>query len=429
MEIVQLLPKIKKQEFFSNLTPESALDLQHDISFIGRPKQQLPTDVYWDTLLVLAGRGFGKSFMGSHAVIKWASANPKCRIALIGANAKDTRDIMILGDSGILKQCHPGFRPKYNPSNNTLTFPNDTICQMYSAETPDALRGPQFHYAWCDELAKFKNQEEMWDMLTMTLRLGEHPQTIVTTTPRPTALVKQLAADPATVLITGSTYENRSNISDNVLSKWKEKYEGTRLGRQELYAEILEDNPYGLFQQDNIDKNRLSTKMAPKAYDRVVVAIDPAITNNAESDATGIAVCAKLEDHGYLLDDKTMNGSPNEWVSVAIKAYYDNEADLIVYETNQGGDMVKSLINNADPNIRVVGVRAFKSKQSRAEPISALYEQNRIHHVGYLNELEDEIVDFDPTLMQRSPNRLDSMVYGFSELFSLSHKTPMLWGI
>jgi len=364
--------------------------------------------------------------MGSHAVITWAMRHPGCRICLLGANAKDVRDIMVLGDSGILKQSHPKFKPKYNPSNNTLKFPNGSLCQTYSAESPDSLRGPQFHYALVDELAKFQYQEEIWDMLEMCMRLGEHPKIAITTTPRPTKLIKQIANDPKTLLITGSSFEN-TNLPKKTLDKWKEKYEGTRLGRQELYAEILLDNPFGLFNQTNIDENRITRKQIPKAFDRIVVAVDPSITNNPDSDATGIVVAGKLGDQGYLLSDKTMQGSPNEWVNAAIKAYHDSSADCIVYESNQGGLMTENLIGNKDRNIKVIGVRAFKSKQSRAEPVSALYEQNRIHHVGSFRELEDEICDFDPTLNQRSPNRLDAMVYAFSELFNLNHAEVKIW--
>ena len=426
LEIVKSLPVSQRVKFFNSLSPEQALDLKYDITFIGRPQQQLPKGS-WDTLLALAGRGFGKTFMGSHIVIKWALDNPKCRIALVGSTSKDVRDVMVRGESGILKQSHPKFMPTYNPSNNSLTFPNGSICQTYSAETPDSLRGPQFHYALIDELAKQQYQDEVWDMLQMCLRLGNHPQVVVTTTPRPTSLIKKIAKDPTTTIVSGSSFENTA-LPAKTLAKWKKQYEGTRLGRQELYAEILEDNPNGLFNQEQIDQDRISSADQPE-YERIVVAVDPSVSNNLNSDAAGITVTARVGDHGYLLNDSTFNATPNEWVQKAIEVYYKYKADCIVYEKNQGGIMTEQMIHNVDKNIRVIGIHAHKSKQARAEPVSALSEQHRIHHVGYFSNLENEICEFDPTLNQRSPNRLDANVYGITELFGLSEAKPLIWSI
>jgi len=425
LEIIKKQSQEEREKFFNILTPEKSLALMHDLTFVGRPKQQLP-EGDWDTLLVLAGRSFGKTYMGSHIVCKWAAEHPGCRIAMIAETSKDLHKVMIGGDSGVLKMVHPMFIPEYNKTDGTLLFPNGSIVESFNGTEPNQLRGPQFHYAWLDELAKYRYQDEIWDMLTMCMRLGDHPQVIITTTPRPTKLIKSLVLDPTTHTITGSSFENTS-LPKKTVDKWKQKYEGTRLGRQELYAEILIDNPYGLFKQDNIDKNRIQSYDEPKVYDRIVIAVDPAITNNPNSDATGITVAARKDDHGYLLHDGTMNGTPNEWVQESISLYHKYNADVIVYENNQGGLMTENLIGNIDRNIRVIGVRAFKNKQSRAEPVSALYEQNRIHHVGRLSKLEDEICDFDPTLNQRSPNRLDALVYAFTELFNLNNTEPMIW--
>lgn len=425
MDMVKELPVHKRVKFFNALSPEAALALKHDITFIGRPQQQYPSGDF-DTWLILSGRGWGKTFVGSHTVIKWAKDHPGCKIALIGSTSKDCRDVMIKGQSGILKQSHPEFMPIYNPSNSTLTWPNGSTGHTYSGETPDALRGPQHHFALVDELAKMMYQDELWDQLQMTMRLGEHPRVVVTTTPRPTPLIKKLAKDPTSYVTTGQSYDN-NNLPKKTLEKWHKMYDGTRTGRQEMSGEILEDNPNGLFNQDNIDHNRISTADAPKLYDQIVVAVDPSVSNNANSDSAGLAVTASRDDHGYLLNDSTMVASPNTWVQKAIDLYYEYNADAIVYEKNQGGIMTEQMINNVDKNIKVYGVHAHKAKQARAEPVSALAEQNRIHHVGNFELLEKEICDFDPTLNQKSPNRLDAYVYGFSHLFKLGQVESTIW--
>lgn len=424
-ELLQAMPVDVKQEFVNNLTDNDALDLKHDITFMGRPKQQMPLGI-WDTWLILAGRGFGKSFCGSHAVITWAKQTPGCRIAIVGETARDLSKVMIGGTSGIMHQCHPNFLPKWNKSTNTLTFPNGSTVESFNGTQPDQLRGPQFHYAWVDELAKYLNQEEMWDMLTFCLRLGDRPQTVITTTPRPTKLIRELVKAKTTKLVTGTTFENASNISNKVLDKWKEQYEGTRLGRQELHAEVLLDNVHALFNMNNIKQNRVAADTQHE-YDKVVIAVDPSISANANSDDAGLAVVGIKGSHGYLIHDGTMAGSPNEWINQAIKLYYAFNCELLVYERNQGGIMTENMIHNVDPDINIESVHAYKGKSARAEPVSALYEQNRIHHIGTFNALETEITEWDPTEKQKSPNRLDALVYGFTNLFDLNDSEPMIW--
>ena len=439
LDRLQTLSDDKKKAYMNSLTDVQVVNLMHDIEFLGRPKQIVPKGD-WDTLLVLAGRGFGKTYMAAHAVNNWARDIPKCRIALVGETTKDVREVIVKGESGILNQSHPDFKPTFNMANGILTYPNGSTCQCFSAEDPDQLRGPNFHFALLDELAKYRYQEDVWDMLQFCLRLGDHPQVIVTTTPRPTRLIKQLTNDPTTKLITGSTFEN-TTLPDKFIEKMRNKYEGTRLGEQELFAKILDDNPNALFNNNNIDEPRIRYdshinneksevfyRKIVDSMDRIVVAIDPAITSNPKSDETGIIICGKKGDQGYVIGDASLIGTPQQWAAAAVFQYKHFGADRIVAEVNQGGDMVESTIRNVDKLVPYKAVRASKGKALRAEPIAALYEQHRIHHLGYFPDLEAQMIDFDPTLGQHqdSPDRMDALVYAFTELFGIEIAEPRI---
>lgn len=346
------------------------------------------------------------------------------RIALVAETAADARDVMVLGDSGILA-CHPkDFRPEWSPTNRRLTWPNGVEAWVYNATEPDQLRGPQHHAAWVDELAKFRYMQETWDQLQFGLRLGLHPQALVTTTPRPLPLIKKLMADADTVVTRGATLDNKSNLAANTVKQLYDRYGGTRLGRQELEGEILTDIPGALWNRDTIDLCRIAD--VPTDLERVLVAVDPAVSNNEGSDEHGIVVVGLARDkdgyaRGYVLEDGSMRGNPEDWARKAVSLYRSWSADKIVAEKNQGGQMVESTIKAVDRSVPVKLVHASRGKVVRAEPISALYEQKRVHHVGRFDHLEDQMclfsVDNIRNISNGSPDRVDALVWGLTEIF------------
>jgi phage terminase large subunit-like protein len=379
-----------------------------------RPEQLSPAG-NWSVWTILAGRGWGKTRTGAESVRQQAQGNSKARIALLGATAADVRDVMIEGNSGILAISPDHFRPTYEPSKRRLTWPNGAIATAYSSEEPDRLRGPQHSYAWIDELASFANLENTWAMLQFGMRLGKNPQQLITTTPRPLKLLKQLMARPDCVITRGSTYDNRKNLPPSLFTSIITQYEGTRLGRQELDAELLEDIEGALWSTTTIEACRVP-KDHPLDLKRIVVAIDPAVSVGENSDSTGIIVAGIGHDnHGYVLEDVTGKYSPTEWAMRAIAAYKRHKADRIVAEANQGGAMVESTLRAVDATVPVKLVHASRGKITRAEPISALYEQARVHHVGLFVELEDEMTSYEPG-SSKSPDRMDALVWGLSEL-------------
>jgi phage terminase large subunit-like protein len=374
--------------------------------------------------LVLAGRGFGKTRMGSEWVRSLAHKYPGCRIALVGETAADARDVMIKGDSGLLN-CDPNLTDdSWSPTNRCLTWPNGSRAFTYNATEPDQLRGPQHHFAWVDELAKFRYIQETWDQVQFGLRLGDHPQALVTTTPQPKKLIKKLVADPDTAITRGSTMDNKANLAANAMKQLYERYSGTRLGRQELEGEILGDIPGALWRREDIDDTRVAE--APKDLERVIVAVDPAASSHEGSDEHGIVVVGLARDgdgyaRGYVLDDASLRGTPEEWARAAVRMYRKWRADRIVAEKNNGGEMVETVIKTADRSVPIKLVHASRGKAVRAEPISALYEQGRIHHVGRFDELEDQMCTFSVDNVRNesegSPDRVDALVWGFTELF------------
>jgi phage terminase large subunit-like protein len=381
-------------------TPEKLKKLDYAWWFNAREKQEIPPGL-WRIWLILAGRGFGKTRTGAETVREQVEKGNAKRIALVAPTASDARDVMIEGESGIMNICPDWNRPTYEPSKRRLTWPNGAIATAYSADEPERLRGPQHDFAWCDELAAWR-YPEAWDMLQFGLRLGDDPRAIVTTTPKPTAMVKDLIKNPNTHVTKGSTYENRGNLAEAFFEAIIGKYEGTRLGRQELNAEILDDNPDALWQRKDIDDYRVS-KMPDLV--RVVVGVDPAATSSSGSDDTGIVVAGIDKNrHGYVLGDYTCHVSPKQWAIEAIAAFNKHNADRVVGETNNGGEMVEHTLRTVDPGIPYKAVHASRGKQTRAEPISSYYEQGRIHHVGSFPALEDQMCDWIPG-EGKSPDR------------------------
>lgn len=385
----------------------------------------------WLTWIILAGRGFGKTRCGSEWVRSMVcgptplAAGKYHRVALVAETAADARDVMVEGDSGILGVHPKAFRPVYEPSKRRLTWPNGAVATLFNATEPDQLRGPQHDLAWCDELAKWRYAQETWDMLQFGLRLGDDPRQLITTTPRPIVLLKQIMRDPRTVVTRGSTYENAANLAKTFLDNVKQRYEGTRLGRQELQAEVLDDVPGSLWTREGLDDRRKGKKDKLPDMQRVVVSIDPAgksqETAISEGTAeTGIVVSGLgVDGRGYVLDDLSCSLSPNGWARRALSGYDLYQADAIVVETNQGGDMVKHTIQSARPGVPVIEVHASRGKVTRAEPIAALYEQGRISHVGTHAELEDQMVLFTPLGIagETTGDRVDALVWGLTELF------------
>lgn len=382
--------------------------------------------------MVLAGRGFGKTRMGSEWIRENVCGDTPLapppsgwkRIALVAETAADARDVMVLGDSGILA-CHPkDYRPEWSPTNRRLRWPNGVEAWVYNATEPDQLRGPQHHAAWVDELAKFRYMQETWDQLQFGLRLGEHPRALVTTTPRPLPLIKKLVEDPDSVVTRGATLDNQANLAKNTVKQLYDRYAGTRLGRQELDGEILGDIPGALWNRDDIDAARVNE--APEDLERVYVAVDPAASSEEGSDENGIVVVGLARDEdgyarGYVLEDGSLRGTPEDWASKAVHLYRKWSADKIIAEKNNGGEMVSSVIKAQDRSVPVKLVHASRGKVVRAEPISALYEQKRVHHVGQFNELEDQMCIFSIDNVRNSstgsPDRVDALVWGLTELF------------
>jgi phage terminase large subunit-like protein len=351
---------------------------------------------------------------------------PATRIALIGPTIAQVRSVMVEGISGLLSIHADGGRPNFEPSLRRIVWPNGTIAEMFSAEQPDSLRGPQFDAAWCDELAKWRYPQETWDMLQFGLRLGEAPRAVVTTTPRPMPLLQRLAADAGTLLVRTPTADNRRFLAPQFLRDMEARYGGTRLGRQELEAEIIDDDPDALFRRDLIESAR---ERATPDLARIVVAIDPPASRRAGANACGI-VCAGLglDGKAYVLDDATIQGaSPSGWAKRAVALFHSRQADRLIAEVNQGGDMVEAVIREIDPTVSFKAVHASRGKRLRAEPVAALYEQGRVIHVGVFPELEDELVSFDQRLARpASPDRTDALVWALSELMLSRRREPRM---
>lgn len=366
--------------------------------------------------MVLAGRGFGKTRTGAEWVREQVEIHGKRRIALVAPTAADARDVMIRGESGLLSVFPDAAKPLYEPSKRLVTFANGAIATAYSADEPERLRGPQHDGAWCDEIAAWKYPDEAWDMLQFGLRLGDDPRVVVTTTPKPIKLIKALLKDPSFVITRGSTYENRGNLAESFFSKIIRKYEGTRLGRQELLAEVLEDVEGALWQRDWIESTRIR-EIRPKHLQRIVVAIDPAVTSAEDSDDTGIICAARgVDGRGYVLDDDTCKLSPAGWAKRAVDLLHERSADRIIAEVNNGGDLVENTIRTVDSRVPYKKVNASRGKLTRAEPIAALYEQGQVSHVGTFGHLEDEMCEYTGKSGEKSPNRMDALVWALTEL-------------
>lgn len=423
------------------LTPSEKLALLYNWPFWRRPLVehgydaklkkplyggQAPPPGDWFIWLILAGRGYGKTRVGAETVNTWASSGKYGRIGLIGRTAADVRDVMVEGESGILASAPPWQRPKYEPSKRRLTWPNGARATTYSADEPESVRGPQHDGLWCDEVAAWSGPEAL-DLALMGLRLGEDPRAILTTTPKPTPFIKKLRAQGNVAITTGTTYENLSNLAEAFRRQVVEQYEGTRLGLQELMAQILDDNPDALWRREPM----LDALRLPRAdldtldLVRIVVAVDPAVSVTEGSAETGIIVVGLGADgHIYVLADLSGRYTPQAWAAQAITAYHAYNADRIVGEVNNGGDLVERNIQaEANEPVPYQAVRASRGKRIRAEPVAAIYERGKAHHVGAFPVLEDQLCDWTPD-DDVSPDRLDALVWGATALVLDRHAEP-----
>jgi predicted phage terminase large subunit-like protein len=406
------LPEAERETQIADLERQGALDVCYDWKLWARPSQ-LPPERDWRIWLLLAGRGFGKTRSGAEFVREEVRRGAGKRVALVAPTAADARDVMVEGESGLLAISPAKERPLYEPSKRRLTWPNGAIATLFSADEPERLRGPQFDLAWCDELAAWR-YPMAWDMLMMGLRLGANPRVVATTTPKPVPLIRALLATPDCVVTRGSTKDNADNLAPAFLKAILAQYEGTRLGRQEIEAELLEDVPGALWTRDAIERARVA---ALPALRRVVVAIDPAASSAEGADETGIVVAGLGEDgHGYVLDDRSGRLRPHDWAARAIAAFHAHRADRIVAEVNNGGEMVEATLRMLDASVPYKPVHASRGKMLRAEPVAALYEQGRVHHLGAFPALEDQMCVFAGAAGGASPDRLDALVWALTEL-------------
>ena len=421
-EILRALSSEQRRKWIASLSDDEAEAILHDWAFWARPNQLEPSDRPWVNWLVMAGRGFGKTRVGSEQVRKWVRRFPI--VNLIGATAADVRDVMVQGigaGSAIMEVCRREERPTYEKSNRRLVWPNGAQSLLFSAEEPERLRGPQCHKGWCDDVAAWKYPSEAWEQFEFGLRLGSNPQVVVATTPKPTKLIKELVANRATAVTRGSTYDNKANLAKNFFDTIIRKYEGTRLGRQELMAELLDDRLGALWTLKAIDSDRVC--QCPPCLMRVVVGVDPAVSSGDDSAEWGIVVVGMgpspngqaWPPHFYLIDDLSQKLSPNEAAQRVVHGYQAHKADRIVAEVNNGGDLVEAILRNVDYNFAYKAVHASRGKLTRAEPIAALYEQHRIHHVGAFPVLEDQMTDYVPCA-SKSPDRMDALVWALTEL-------------
>jgi phage terminase large subunit-like protein len=382
----------------------------------GRPEQQPPPGE-WRTWLILAGRGWGKSRTGAEWVRAMATRGRARRIALVARTAADVRDVLIEGESGLLAIHRADERPVWEPSRRRLTWPNGAIATTYSADEPDQLRGPQHDSAWVDEICAWR-YPDAWDQLQLGLRLGDDPRVVATTTPRPTALVRSLVASPSTVVTRGRTADNVRNLAPGVVEALSARYAGTRLGRQELDGEILDDTPGALWTRAMIEST--SARVAPELR-RVVVALDPSVAADGGGDECGIVVAGvDYEGRAWVLRDGSGNLSPSDWSRRAVALAEEHGADCIVAEANQGGALVEQTLRAAGARTRVRLVHAARGKRARAEPVAALYEQGRVKHLPGLQRLEDEMCTWSSAAGDPSPNRLDALVWACFDLCGLA---------
>ena len=426
-------PEATQQTFLKSLTSEEVRELPYAWDFWARANQLIPPGDWWDGWLVLAGRGFGKTRTAVEAVQETVELSQAGRIGIVSETSADGRDIIAEGESGFCSVLNPNRRPIYEASKRRLTWSNGAIATLYDAREPDQLRGPQHDFMVFDELAKYRYAQDVFDNAMFGLRLGTHPRWIATTTPRPTALIKALLKDRLVTLTRGSSTENLHNLAETFKRNVIDRYAGTRLGRQELNAEILEDLPGALWTRAMLDKAALRGPVKPgdafhQSLRRVTVAVDPSGADGKKEKANDIGITVQgMRTHpskrdrlmATVLADLTCNEHPSKWAAIVCAAAKTWGADAIVAEQNFGGAMVEAVIRSADPSARIIMVTASRAKHVRAEPVAARYEQEEVEHAGHFAELEDELCNFTTAgyVGETSPNRADALIWGLTDLF------------
>jgi phage terminase large subunit-like protein len=409
----------KVEAFVASLTDRQLVAGLHAWAFWARP-EQLPPDGDWTNWLFMGGRGAGKTRAGAEWIRARAETGEAKRIALVGATAADMRDVMVEGDSGLMAIAPSWERPKFEPSKRRLTWPSGAVATLYSAEEPESLRGPQHDTAWCDELAKWSRLQETWDNLLFGMRLGAKPRIVITTTPKPLKLIKDILARSDTAVTRATTYDNRAHLAPAFFAEIVRRYEGSRLGRQEVNAEMIEDLPGALWTRTILDASRNAGEDAPSALQRVVIGVDPSGTRGGDGrDCVGIVAAGKAADGiAVVLADYTCSLSPAAWGRRVAEAAETHAADCVVAEANFGGAMVESVLRTAGVTTRVKMVTASRGKIVRAEPIAALYEQGRVRHARPFPELEDQLCSFttEGYAGNGSPDRADALIWALTEL-------------
>lgn len=407
---LELGPDRFAKELRVAFSKEQLASIRYNWLMNGRPKQLIPCLTDWDQLLILAGRGWGKTTTGSQTVRYMVETKRAKRIALVGETVADVRKVMIESQGGILNVCPPWNRPLYEPSKRLLTWPDGTIATTYSGDEPDQMRGPEHDFVWADEPQKWRRASATIDNIRMGLRLGES-KIMFTGTPLPLPIIRALKKDPSTTLIAGHTHENAANLTPQFIAAIERRYKGTRLYRQEVLGELLEDNPWAVWQRAWIDANRVQE--CPTC-DLVVVGVDPCVSNTARSDEMGIVVVGLASNgHHYILGDYSMRGSPMERGNAVGRAFDLHQANKIIYEANQGGDLVAHLLATCIPNAPSEPVFASRGKQTRADPIGALHQQGRSHFVCPHGDESDILIDQLCEWMpgEPSPDRMDALVW------------------
>lgn len=421
--ILSELPERERDDFLNGLS-EHEIKLFNSDFFVNARREQFAPLGDWFIWMIMAGRGFGKTYAGANWIVQGHEHEGEKLSVIVAATASDLRKYCIEGPSGVLAVAPKHFYPVYQPSKTRLVWPNGTETHLYSSEKPNRLRGGNYGRAWCDELSYWKDPEAVWDMLFFTLRYGTHPKCCITMTPRPLALIKQLLQRPDIEIVRGSTLENKDNLATSFVDNVVETYKGTRLERQEVYGELLEDVEGALWNYDLIARNRRTEEEAPKVFDAIRIGVDPSVSAKKTSNKTGIVVVGRCKDkHAWVLGDHTILASPKEWASKVVSVYHSYKSIAksirIAAEGNQGGELVKEVIHGVDPSIPVKIVHASVGKVARAEPVVLLYEQNKAHHVGVFTELEEEQCSFVPNEAKESPDRMDACVWAATDLFLL----------
>ena len=397
-----------------SLSPAERAHLLNSWTLAARPDQIAPDAPLW---LVLGGRGSGKTRAGAEWVLQRVREGAS-RIALVGPTLHAVREVMLGGDSGLLNIGFRNERPDFQPTRRRLVFPNGAEAWLFSAHEPDSLRGPQFDTAWGDELCAWADPEGALSNLRMGLRLGGDPRLCLTTTPRPLAILDSLMAEPGCVTTRSRTADNHDNLAPDFVARMEATFGGTALGRQELDGEIVREHPGAVFRRADIDAHRVD---AAPTCERVVVALDPPATSGKTADACGLVVVGSTgwgdEAHAFVLHDATLEqATPQDWAEAALAAVEVYGAEGVVAEINQGGDMVAACLRQLDPDLHVMERHATRGKRARALPISLLYGRGRVHHVGRLDALEDEMCAFGAKGFRGSPDRMDALVWGVGEL-------------